>query len=150
MMHVVCGRFFLGQRPLASLVPHLLFYPSLPASPMRASRFLLPTAAVAGALALALMVPSDLMAQLPNFTTATGAVKTEAKPVIQTARFVIAVVAALTGFWQGFKAAKGDNKGWIATILLFIIAGVAASPSSTFTMLGLSQLCTPLREWGAC
>jgi hypothetical protein len=110
--------------------------------------------ALMAALCAALLVatvaaPHVAFAQLPDFGNVMSTIKAQIQPIVKFLRYGLAVAAVMTGFFEAFKASKGGQaKGWLNAVLLFIVAGIAISPATFFSLLGMDQLQQSLTEWG--
>ncbi len=95
------------------------------------------------------LTATSLMAQLPDFTTVTGDVQNTVKPIITFVKFAIMVICVLMAIVQGWRAANGGQaSGYVNAVILLIVAGFAASPSTWVNLLGLNAVSANLAAWG--
>jgi hypothetical protein len=112
------------------------------------SRTHLVLASAAFAAVALVLVPADVLAQLPNFTKAEEAMKATVKPLFQLLRYLLVGFCIVLGLWEAFKASRGQAKGWFTAILLFIVAGIALGPAGFFNLIGMNQIAVKLVDYG--
>lgn len=101
------------------------------------------------ALGLVALSASLALAQLPNFSNVEDNMQNSFAPLITLIRFVIMAICIVAAIVQGYKAANGSNSsGYIAAVLLLVVAGFAATPSTWVSLFGLTDVALNMGAWG--
>lgn len=108
--------------------------------------------ALLGALGLALVAllvfsADPAFAQLPDFNQVESQVQTTLKPLFQLIRWLLVGFCLIAGIWEAFKASRGNSKGWLTAVLLWIVGGIAMSPGTVLDLLGLYDLSDQVGEY---